>query len=124
MSDVQLFACAIATKLPLGVVTISISWYTFDKFFSKTIIAKIEVPTEIFPVRFAILFVATIPVPASPSGGQNGIPHSKFPLSSRSNAPFLVSVPAFSPETKTFGIISLSLYGFSTTLSNFSNISS
>ncbi len=36
--------------------------------------AKIEVPADTFPVRTATLFVATIPVPASPSGGHIGIP--------------------------------------------------
>ena len=35
-----------ATGLPVGVVTISISEYTFDNAFSKTIIAKTEVPKE------------------------------------------------------------------------------
>ena len=33
-----------------------------------------EVPADTFPVRTATLFVAAIPVPASPSGGQTGMP--------------------------------------------------
>ena len=36
--------------------------------------AKMLVPALTLPVRGAILFVATMPVPASPSGGQNGMP--------------------------------------------------
>jgi hypothetical protein len=36
---------------------------------SRTTIAKIDVPAEQFPVRAATEFVATMPVPASPSGG-------------------------------------------------------
>ena len=35
---------------------------------------KIEVPADTFPVRFATEFVAAIPVPASPSGGQSFAP--------------------------------------------------
>ena len=53
-----------------------------------------EVPAETFPVRFATLFVATIPVPASPSGGHMGIPAWSLPVASKSFAPSLVRVPA------------------------------
>ena len=60
----------------------SISGWTFSSSFSNTIIAKAEVPAEMFPVRLATLFVATIPVPASPSGGQIGIPGFRFPVGS------------------------------------------
>ena len=70
----QLLLCTIATGLPVGVVTMSISGYSFDRGFSKTIMAKTEVPAETLPVRSATLLVATMPVPASPSGGQSGMP--------------------------------------------------
>ena len=56
--------------------------------------AKTEVPAETFPVRSAMLLVATIPVPASPSGGQSGMPAGSSPVGSISLAPSPVSVPA------------------------------
>ena len=89
----QVLLCAIATGLPLGVVTISISGWSFESSFSKTIIAKTDVPAETFPVRSATLFVATMPVPASPSGGQSGIPAWSCPVGSSSLAPSSVSTP-------------------------------
>ena len=55
------------------------------------------------PERFVMLFVAVIPVPASPSGGHSGIPAPSLPVVSRSFAPSSESVPAFSPATSTFG---------------------
>ena len=64
---------------------------------------KTDVPAEIFPVLTATAFVAAMPVPASPSGGQNGIPASSSPVGSRNFAPFVVSVPAFSPAIRTLG---------------------
>ncbi len=65
--------------------------------------AKIEVPADTLPVLGVIELVATIPVPASPSGGQNGIPAFSVPVSSKSKAPPSVSLPAFSPAVRTFG---------------------
>jgi hypothetical protein len=91
------------------VVTISISEYTPDKPFSSTIIAKMEVPADILPVRTDTLFVATIPVPASPSGGQRGTPAFNFPVGSSNCAPFSVSTPAFSPAIKTLGSMAVRL---------------
>ena len=98
--------CTIPTRAPSGVVTRSISGYTFANGFSRTTMANTEVPAEILPVRTATLFVATIPVPASPSGGQNGQPASSSPEGSKSAAPSFVSTPAFSPAGSTFGKIS------------------
>ena len=86
--------CAMATGSPAGVVTISISLYGLESAFSRTIMANTEVPAETFPVRWRTLFVATIPVPASPSGGHIGIPAFSFPLTSRSFAPSSVRTPA------------------------------
>ena len=65
---------AMATGSPAGVVTMSISLYGLERPFSRTIMANTEVPAETFPVRCFTLLVATIPVPASPSGGHMGIP--------------------------------------------------
>ncbi len=100
ISEEQLFACTIPTKSPEGVVTKSISGYTLCSSFSKTIIANTEVPADTFPVRLVTLFVATIPVPASPSGGHKGIPGCRFPVGSRSCAPSFVRYPASSPANK------------------------
>ena len=46
-----------------------------------------EVPADTLPVRGATAFVAIMPVPASPSGGQTGQPGSRSPAGSRSAAP-------------------------------------
>ena len=88
------------------------------------IIEKIEVPAEILPVLCAILFVATIPVPASPSGGHIKAPGFNVPVGSRSEAPFSVSVPAFSPATKILGKISLMFHLNFLTSSSVLNLSS
>ena len=77
-----------------------IAYRVADAFFGE------DVPADTFPVLFRTLFVATIPVPASPSGGQSKIPDSKFPLISRSLAPSCVNIPARSPDCNTFGKIS------------------
>ena len=53
--------------------------------------AKMLVPTLTLPQRGAIAFVATMPVPASPSGGHSGAPSSSPPVGSRSLAPSAVS---------------------------------
>ena len=59
--------------------------------------AKMLVPALTFPVRGAMLFVATMPVPASPSGGHIGTPDRSVPLGSRRRAPSSVSRPAAAP---------------------------
>ena len=103
ISLVQLLQCTIATAAPSGVVTISICSYTFDKGFSSTTIAKTLVPADVLPVRRPTELVATIPVPASPSGGHTGIPASSFPDTSRSFAPSAVRLPASSPAERDLG---------------------
>ena len=105
-SEVQLLQCTIATRLPSGVVTMSIISYGFNNSFSNTIIENEDVPAETFPVRRLTALVATIPVPASPSGGQTGMPAFKWPDTSSILAPFNVRWPAFSPASKTLGKIS------------------
>ena len=75
----QLLQCTIATRLPSGVVTMSIISYGLDNSFSNTIMENEEVPADTFPVRCLTALVATMPVPASPSGGQTGIPAFKWP---------------------------------------------
>ena len=62
--------------------------------FSSTIMLKMEVPALTFPVLSRTLFVAAMPVPASPSGGQRGQPGSRSPSGSSSAAPSEVSLPA------------------------------
>ena len=72
-SDVQLLQCTIATGSArrrgdhvdfLGALRAG--------GFSSTTMEKMDVPAETLPVRSATLFVAAMPVPASPSGGHNG----------------------------------------------------
>ena len=77
--------------------------------FSKTTMLNTDVPALMFPVFALTLFVAAIPVPASPSGGQKGIPASRSPLGSRNLAPASVRFPAASPAIKTLGKTSLIL---------------
>ena len=64
----------IATGIPSGVTTMSISSWTRARLRSSTIIANTEVPAETFPERGRTALVATMPVPASPSGGHSGMP--------------------------------------------------
>src|SRR5699024_4684383 len=66
-------------------------------------IEKIEVPADTLPVCSATLFVATIPVPASPSGGHNGTPDSSKPVGSSNFTPSSVKYPAFAPASNTSG---------------------
>ena len=108
---VPLLAWLMATGSPVGVVTISISLYTFESGFSRTSIAKVLVPADTLPVLGPTAFVATIPVPASPSEGAIGIPGSSSPEGSIHLAPSAVSVPACSPATRTLGIISFTFQG-------------
>ena len=63
------------------------------------------------PVRAFTLFVATIPVPASPSGGHRGIPAFNVPSGSKSPAPSSVRTPACSPARRGRGRISLIFHG-------------
>ncbi len=93
----------IATRSPAGVVTMSSSSCTAVSGLSSTTIAKIDVPALMLPVRGATAFVATMPVPASPSGGQTGMPGCSVPVGSSRAAPSAVSVPASSPATSTLG---------------------
>ena len=73
--------------------------------------AKTEVPADTFPVRAFTLLVATIPVPASPSGGHIGTPASSVPVGSSIFAPASVRTPAFSPAVSDFGKISFKVHG-------------
>ena len=61
---------------------------------SSTTIAKMLVPALTLPVRGATELVATMPVPASPSGGHSGAPGRSAPVGSSSPAPASVSSPA------------------------------
>ena len=56
--------------------------------------AKALVPAETLPVRGRTELVATMPVPASPSGGHSGTPGRSMPVGSSRAAPAAVSVPA------------------------------
>ena len=123
MSDVQLLQCTIATGLPVGVVTMSISVCTLESAFSSTIIAKTDVPAEILPVRTRTLFVAVMPVPASPSGGHSGAPGFKVPVGSSKSAPASVSSPASSPARRICGRMSRSRHGRLCSLCRISNVS-
>jgi hypothetical protein len=89
-----LLQCTIATGSPAGVVTMSSSRCARASSCSSTTMAKMLVPAETLPVRGATELVATIPVPASPSGGQSGTPGRSRPVGSSSAAPAAVSVPA------------------------------
>ena len=61
------------------------------------------VPALTFPVRGATALVATMPVPASPSGGQKMAPGCNAVLGSRRAAPSAVSAPAGCPATSDLG---------------------
>ena len=85
-----------------------------------------EVPAETFPVRCLTALVATIPVPASPSGGQSGMPAFKLPDTSSLLTPSGVRQPAFSPAFNTLGRMSSSFHEYplgATSLSNLATIS-
>ena len=82
-----LLQCTIATGSPAGVVTRSSSWWACSSGRSSTTIAKMLVPALTLPVRGATEFVATMPVPASPSGGQNATPGCSAPDGSSRAAP-------------------------------------
>ena len=62
-----------------------------------------EVPADTLPVRGSTLFVAAIPVPASPSGGQTGTPGRSVPVGSRNFAPSAVSAASLAPALSTPG---------------------
>ena len=61
------------------------------------------VPTLTLPVRGDTAFVATMPVPASPSGGHSGMPGWSVPVGSSRAAPSSVSRPASCPARSTSG---------------------
>ena len=65
--------------------------------------AKMLVPALTFPVRGATELVATMPVPASPSGGHIRAPGRSRPVGSSSFAPASVSSPAGSPASRIAG---------------------
>ena len=65
--------------------------------------AKMLVPALTFPVRGVTELVATMPVPASPSGGHMGMPGRSRPVGSSSRAPASVSSPAGSPASRIVG---------------------
>ena len=111
-SDVQLLQCTIATGAPSGVVTISIISDGSESSFSRTIIEKDDVPAETLPVRFLTAFVATIPVPASPSGGQSGVPGCNDPDVSRRAAPSGVRHPASAPAVRGSGSMSVMVHAY------------
>ena len=90
----QLLAWAMATGAPDGVATRSISSMRLRSGASSTIMAKAEVSAETLPVRGRTELVATMPVPASPSGGHSGMPGRRAPVGSSRAAPAAVSVPA------------------------------
>ena len=110
-SEVQVLQWTMATGSPAGVATRSISRCTWDRGFSSTTMAKMEVPADTFPVLGETLLVAAMPVPASPSGGQKGTPGRKAPVGSRSLAPSSVSSPAGSPASRTWGSTCSSFQG-------------
>ena len=99
----QLFVWIIATGWPDGVVTRSISSRGPDSGPSRTTIAKALVPAETLPVRGSTAWVATMPVPASPSGGAVIAPGCNVPVGSRRAAPSGVRCPASCPATSTSG---------------------
>ena len=102
-SEDPLSEWTIATGLPSGVTTMSISSWTRARLLSSTIIANTEVPAETFAERGRTALVATMPVPASPSGGHSGMPAGSLPLGSISFAPSAVSRPAGRPAGRTLG---------------------
>ena len=106
-----MFEWTIATGEPSGVVTMSISVCSSVRERSRTAIRKTDVPHEMLPVRCAIAFVAIMPVPASPSGGQSAMPGRSVPVGSMSAAPSGVSVPASWPALSTVGRTSRRRHG-------------
>ena len=110
-SEVQVLQCTIATGAPVGVATRSISGYTRLSGCSSTAIANTDVPALTLPVRGATELVAVMPVPASPSGGQSGMPALSVPVGSSRRAPASVSRPASWPATSTRGRMSFSFQG-------------
>ncbi len=98
-----LLQCTIATGSPAGVVTTSSSSCTLASGRSSTTIAKMLVPALTLPVRGATEHVATMPVPASPSGGHSGMPGCSAPDGSSSARPPRVRRPASRPATSTSG---------------------
>ena len=125
-----------ATGEPSGVVTISISLWSAVSGCFKTTIENMEVPADTLPVPCLTLFVAVMPVPASPSGGQSIHPGFRIPEGSRSRAPSLVRYPESSPATRISGrsclifqlisevVPDVGLFWLSVLLMRWSNVSS
>ena len=65
--------------------------------------AKMLVPALTLPVRGATELVATMPVPASPSGGHSGTPGRSGPDGSSSRAPASVSCRPARPAVRIVG---------------------
>jgi hypothetical protein len=82
------------------------------------------VPALTFPVRGATELVATMPVPASPSGGHIATPALSRPVGSSSFAPAAVSWPHTSPACRIGGSRSASLTSNPASLASWSNWSS
>ena len=106
-----MFTWTMATGRPSGVVTMSISGYTWERGFSSTAMANTEVPADTLPVRARTELVAAMPVPASPSGGHRGAPGSRIPEGSKSRVPSEVRLPASAPAGSTWGRMSRSFQG-------------
>ena len=122
-SEVKLLAWLMPARSPAGVVTRSTSGCRALSLCSRTTIAKMEVPAETLPVRTRTELVATMPVPASPSGGARTMPGCRVPVGSSSLAPSAVSVPAGVPATSGSGSRSERFHGFAATSGNALNFS-
>ena len=105
-SEVQLLQWTITAISPAGVATTSVLRET-DGLRPETTVANTDVPADTFPVPTRTQFVATMPVPASPSGGQRGTPASRSPSSSNHAAPAAVSLPASLPAASGRGSMSV-----------------
>ncbi len=120
----QLLQWTIATGAPSGVATMSISGYGLDSGRSSTAIRNTDVPADMFPVFGDTLFVAAMPVPASPSGGASSAPGSSSPLGSSIIAPPLDSLPASPPADTGSGSMSRIFHGSPLDAWRASNLSS
>ena len=74
-----LLQCTIATGSPAGVVTRSSSWCALVERALEHDHREDARAALTLPVRGATEFVATMPVPASPSGGHSGMPGARRP---------------------------------------------
>ena len=104
-----LLQCTIATRSPAGVVTRSSSGCTRLSSRSSTTIAKMLVPALTLPVRGATELVATMPVPASPSGGHIGMPARSSPGRVEQRRPRFGQLAGRLPGDQDVGSMSASL---------------